>query len=126
MIVLEKWIPEKPISAIYYDGEKERYYVKRFLIENENKEEIFISEHQKSQLEIVSTDCSETSITGVSIGFDVFNSCSNAGTDSSAIFSVLEFSLFVDPQDTVKNITMDIMEKRRVNIWEFLSIFFII
>jgi topoisomerase-4 subunit A len=56
MIVLEKWLPKKPISAIYYDGEKERYYVKRFLIENENKEEIFISEHQKSQLEIVSTD----------------------------------------------------------------------
>ncbi len=56
MIVLEKWIPKKPISAIYFDGEKERYYVKRFLIENENKEEIFISEHEKSQLEIVSTD----------------------------------------------------------------------
>ena len=56
MIVLEKWLPKKPISAIYYDGEKERYFVKRFLIENENKEEIFISEHQKSQLEIVSTD----------------------------------------------------------------------
>ena len=40
MIVLEKWIPKKPISAIYFDGEKERYYVKRFLIENESKEEI--------------------------------------------------------------------------------------
>ena len=23
MIVLEKWIPKKPISAIYYDGEKD-------------------------------------------------------------------------------------------------------
>lgn len=56
MIVLEKWIPKKPISAIYYDGEKQRYYVKRFLVENENKEEIFISEHTDSQLEIVSTD----------------------------------------------------------------------
>ncbi|QEE50481.1 DNA gyrase/topoisomerase IV subunit A [Flavobacterium alkalisoli] len=56
MIVLEKWIPKKPISAIYYDGEKSRYYVKRFLVENENKEEIFITEHPNSQLEIVSTD----------------------------------------------------------------------
>ncbi len=56
MIVLEKWIPKKPISAIYYDGEKERYFVKRFLIENENKEELFISDHKKSNLEIVSTD----------------------------------------------------------------------
>ena len=56
MIVLEKWKPNKPISAIYYDGEKERYYIKRFLVENENKEETFITEHEKSQLEIVSTD----------------------------------------------------------------------
>ena len=56
MVVLEKWIPKKPVSAIYYDGEKEKYFVKRFLIENENKEEVFITEHPKSQLEIVSTD----------------------------------------------------------------------
>ncbi|MDF4203186.1 DNA gyrase/topoisomerase IV subunit A [Maribacter sp. SA7] len=56
MIVLEKWIPEKPISAIYWEGEKERFYIKRFLIENENKEELFISEHPKSYLELVSTD----------------------------------------------------------------------
>ena len=56
MIVLEKWIPKKPISAIYYDGEKERYYLKRFLVETENKEETFITEHPNSQLEIVSTD----------------------------------------------------------------------
>jgi len=56
MIVLEKWIPKKPISAIYFDGEKERYYLKRFLIENENKEECFITEHPNSQLELVSTD----------------------------------------------------------------------
>ena len=56
MIVLEKWIPKKPISAIYYDGEKERYYIKRFLVETENKEESFITEHPSSHLEIVSTD----------------------------------------------------------------------
>jgi len=56
MIVLEKWNPKKPVSCIYYDGDKDRYFVKRFLIENENKEEIFISDHEKSQLEIVSTD----------------------------------------------------------------------
>ena len=56
MVVLEKWIPKKPISAIYYDGEKERYYIKRFLVETENKEESFITEHPNSQLEIVSTD----------------------------------------------------------------------
>lgn len=56
MVVLEKWLPNKPISAIYYDGEKERYYIKRFLVENETKEDVFISEHANSQLEVVSTD----------------------------------------------------------------------
>lgn len=56
MIVLEKWIPNKPISVIYFEGEKERYFVKRFLIENENKEELIIAEHAKSRLEIVSTE----------------------------------------------------------------------
>jgi len=56
MIVLEKWKPKKPISVIYFDGEKERYYVKRFLIETEEKEEIFISEDSKSQLEIIAVD----------------------------------------------------------------------
>jgi topoisomerase-4 subunit A len=56
MVVLEKWIPKKPISAIYFDGEKERYYIKRFVVETENKEEIFITEHPKSHLEIVSTE----------------------------------------------------------------------
>ncbi len=56
MIVLEKWMPNKPISAIYFDGAKEKYFVKRFLIENENKEEVFISSHASSTLEIVSTD----------------------------------------------------------------------
>ena len=56
MIVLEKWKPNKPISAIYFDGNKERYFVKRFLVETTDKEEIFISEHEKSQLQIVVTD----------------------------------------------------------------------
>ncbi|MDE0535596.1 DNA gyrase/topoisomerase IV subunit A [Tenacibaculum sp. L6] len=56
MIVLEKWKPNKPISAIYFDGNKERYFVKRFLIEALDKEEIFISDHEKSKLQIISTD----------------------------------------------------------------------
>ncbi|MCH2032742.1 MAG: DNA gyrase/topoisomerase IV subunit A [Tenacibaculum sp.] len=56
MIVLEKWKPKKPISAIYYDGHKERYFVKRFLLENSDKEELFITDHEKSQLQIVATD----------------------------------------------------------------------
>jgi topoisomerase-4 subunit A len=56
MIVLEKWNPKKPISAIYFDGAKQKYYVKRFLIESPEKEELFISDHPNSQLEIIATD----------------------------------------------------------------------
>jgi topoisomerase IV subunit A len=56
IIVLEKWVPRKPVSAIYWEGEKERFYVKRFIIENPDKEEKFIGDHSKSFLELVSTD----------------------------------------------------------------------
>src|SRR5690606_31917579 len=55
MIVLEKWNPKKPVSAIYYNGEKKLYYVKRFIIEQPDKEESFISDHQDSFLELVTT-----------------------------------------------------------------------
>ena len=80
MIVLEKWIPEKPISAIYFDGEKGKYFVKRFMIDNPNKEEIFISEHPKSQLEIVTTDYrpmaevvfSKRSLEAIEVNFEEF------------------------------------------------------
>ncbi len=51
MIILEKWEPKKPLSAIYWDGEKELFYVKRFLIENPDRDEQIISEHPKSYLE---------------------------------------------------------------------------
>ena len=56
MIVLEKWDPKKPISVIYWEGEKERFYLKRFLIENPDKEEKIITDHPKSYLEKVFTD----------------------------------------------------------------------
>ncbi|MDT8346613.1 MAG: DNA gyrase/topoisomerase IV subunit A [Flavobacteriaceae bacterium] len=56
MIVLEKWEPKKPISAIYWHGEKELFYLKRFLIEQPDKEERFIPEEEGTYLEVVSTD----------------------------------------------------------------------
>ena len=56
MIVLEKWNPNKPISAIHFDGEKQRYYLKRFMIENPTKEELIIGTSEKSFLEIITTD----------------------------------------------------------------------
>lgn len=54
-IVLEKWKPEKPVSAIYWDGEKNQFNVKRFLIEETDKKTLFITEHPDSYLELVST-----------------------------------------------------------------------
>jgi topoisomerase-4 subunit A len=52
MVILEKWIPKKPISAIYYDGEKNGI-ISNVLVENRNKEESFITEHTNHNLEIV-------------------------------------------------------------------------
>ena len=43
-LIIERWVPNKPISAVYYDPEKDRTFIKRFLIENENKEDQFIKE----------------------------------------------------------------------------------
>ena len=56
MVVIEKWKREHPISAIYYDGAKNRYFVKRFIVEHSEKVVSFISENEKSHLEFVSTD----------------------------------------------------------------------
>ncbi len=55
IVVLEKWDPKKVVSAVYYNGEKRRYYIKRFLIETTKKEELFITDHPKSKLEFAST-----------------------------------------------------------------------
>ena len=53
VIVLEKWDAQKPISAIYWAGEKELFYVKRFLIDNPDKGEMIITDHPSSYLEKV-------------------------------------------------------------------------
>ena len=55
-LALEKWNPNKPISLVYFEGERQRYYLKRFLIEQGEKEELVLSEHPGSKLEWVSTD----------------------------------------------------------------------
>jgi len=41
---IEKWIPSKPLTAVYFDPEKERYFMKRFLLEQTDKEDSFIKE----------------------------------------------------------------------------------
>ncbi|MFY1046551.1 DNA gyrase/topoisomerase IV subunit A [Chryseobacterium sp. GP-SGM7] len=51
-IILEKWRPNQPITCIYYDGEKDIYFIKRFLLENNTNVQTFMpSEHPKSFIE---------------------------------------------------------------------------
>lgn len=54
-IHVEKWMANKPISAVYFDGEKEQWMVKRFLAEPSKALVRYITEHPKSKLGIVST-----------------------------------------------------------------------
>ncbi|RPG62281.1 MAG: DNA gyrase/topoisomerase IV subunit A [Flavobacteriaceae bacterium TMED206] len=46
-IVIERWIKVKPITLIYYDENKKEYFIKRFLIENQNKELHYLKEDVK-------------------------------------------------------------------------------
>ena len=56
MIHIEKWISDRPISAVYYDAEKELHYVKRFTCEvTQDKRVSFIAEAPGSYLDLVST-----------------------------------------------------------------------
>ena len=56
MIILEKWIENKPLSAIYFDGNKDRYFIKRFLAGSQNVDQYFIPSNSKIQLELVFSD----------------------------------------------------------------------
>ena len=56
IIHIEKWIQDRPISAVYYDAEKELHYVKRFTCEiTQDKRVSFITEAPGSYLDVVST-----------------------------------------------------------------------
>lgn len=56
MFHIEKWHPERPISAVYYDGEKEIHFVKRFTCEvTTDKKVNFISEAEGSELDVATT-----------------------------------------------------------------------
>jgi len=56
MVLIEQNNPIKPISVVYFDGTKQAYYVKRFLVENNMSRFSFITDNENSQLEVVSTD----------------------------------------------------------------------
>ncbi|MEN9998461.1 MAG: hypothetical protein RI922_1451 [Bacteroidota bacterium] len=56
MIHIEKWHPDRPISTVYYDAEKDLHFVKRFLCEvTSDKKVSFISESEGSYMDVVST-----------------------------------------------------------------------
>ena len=50
MISVEKWDADRPMSVIYFDGEKEDWFVKRFLPEASSKPICFITENEGSRL----------------------------------------------------------------------------
>ncbi|WP_409515088.1 DNA gyrase/topoisomerase IV subunit A [Chryseobacterium sp.] len=53
-IILEKWKPQQAVTCIYYDGEKDIYFIKRFLFENTTNVQTFMpSEHPKSFIESI-------------------------------------------------------------------------
>lgn len=56
MIHIEKWHHNRPISAVYYDAEKDLHFVKRFLCEvTMDKRVSFISESEGSYLDMATT-----------------------------------------------------------------------
>lgn len=56
LLILEKWNPDKPLTCIYYDADKERYFVKRFQLEDTlNPQPFFFSENPNSFVEMVTT-----------------------------------------------------------------------
>ncbi len=60
-LILEKWNPTQPLSCIYFDGEKQIYYIKRFLFDNLPGIQYFMpSEHPKSFIEQVFTGSGAT------------------------------------------------------------------
>jgi len=58
VIRIEKFNPEKVITAVYYDADKAQYSVKRFHIETQTLKSkfLFIKEGTKNKLELVTTD----------------------------------------------------------------------
>ncbi|WP_100627074.1 DNA gyrase/topoisomerase IV subunit A [Algoriphagus formosus] len=58
VLLIEKFDPEKVLSAVYYDGGSKNYFVKRFQIETttQNKKFNFITDHRSSALKLISSE----------------------------------------------------------------------
>ena len=55
LISIEKFYSNRPISCVYYNGKKDICYVKRFHVENIQKDVLFISDAKKSELFVATT-----------------------------------------------------------------------
>jgi topoisomerase-4 subunit A len=57
LISIEKWNAEHPITAVYYEPDKQLHYVKRFVCEvTTDKMVLFIPDKEGAYLDVVSTD----------------------------------------------------------------------
>jgi len=58
IVLIEKFVPAKAITAVYLDAEKSQFYVKRFKIETTtlNNKFLFIKEGKDNRVEAVTTD----------------------------------------------------------------------
>ena len=65
-LTIVKWDPEAPVCAVYWEGEKQQYNVKRFLVEPARDPVLFITDHPDSKLVLHTLVPS----TGLSISFD--------------------------------------------------------
>ena len=53
---IEKFRPQQPVSAVYFDGETKEHMVKRFIPEMSDRKTLFIAEAEGSLLLFASTD----------------------------------------------------------------------
>lgn len=56
IILICKFEPQKPVTVAYWEGDKKKYYIKRFLPEPTDKKQLLISEANGSQLETITND----------------------------------------------------------------------
>jgi len=56
IVLICKYEPQKPVTLVYWEGEKKKYYIKRFLPELTDKKILLTSEAQGSQMESVTAD----------------------------------------------------------------------
>ena len=55
MIHLERFDEDRPVSVVYYEGEKEDWFVKRFLTRFSKTPTSYIGDHEQSKLWVAST-----------------------------------------------------------------------